>query len=59
MTAAPVILLVDDSRVSRMLCGAIVRERRASPLGPWHRRMMRLVDEVLDESTTPVAARKT
>ena len=28
MTAAPVILLVDDSRVSRMLCGAIVRERR-------------------------------
>lgn len=38
---------------------AIVRERRESPLGPWHRRMMRLVDEVLDESTTPVAARKT
>lgn len=28
---------------------AIVRERREAPLGPWHRQMMRLVDELLDE----------
>ncbi len=27
---------------------AIVRERRDAPLGPWHRQMMRLVDELLD-----------
>lgn len=27
---------------------AIVRERRETPLGPWHRAMMRLVDEVLE-----------
>lgn len=27
---------------------AIVRARRETPLGPWHRAMMRLVDEVLD-----------
>ncbi|MBX7193142.1 MAG: RNA polymerase sigma factor [Sandaracinaceae bacterium] len=26
----------------------VVRERRETPLGPWHRAMMRLVDEVLD-----------
>lgn len=38
---------------------AIVRERRDSPLGPWHRRMMRLVDEVLDESTAPPRPRRT
>lgn len=29
---------------------AIVRERRDTPLGTWHRQMMRLVDEILDES---------
>jgi RNA polymerase sigma-70 factor (ECF subfamily) len=27
----------------------VVRERRDAPLGPWHRQMMRLVDEVLDD----------
>ncbi len=27
---------------------AILRDLRATPLGPWHRRMMRLVDELLD-----------
>jgi RNA polymerase sigma-70 factor (ECF subfamily) len=26
----------------------LVREQREAPLGPWHRKMMRLVDEVLD-----------
>lgn len=30
---------------------AIVRERREEPLGRWHRQMMRLVEEVLDEGT--------
>jgi len=34
-----------DARLS------LVRERREAPLGPWHRQMMRLVDEVLDEGT--------
>lgn len=29
---------------------AILRDLRATPLGPWHRRMMRLVDELLDEA---------
>lgn len=29
---------------------AILRDLRAAPLGPWHRRMMRLVDELLDEA---------
>ncbi len=28
---------------------AIVRERREAPLGPWHRQMMRLVEDVLDD----------
>jgi len=28
---------------------AIVRERREVPLGPWHRQMMRLVEDVLDD----------
>lgn len=28
---------------------AIVRERREVPLGPWHRQMMRLVQDVLDD----------
>ena len=28
---------------------AIVRARRDVPLGPWHRKMMRLVDDVLDD----------
>jgi RNA polymerase sigma-70 factor (ECF subfamily) len=27
----------------------IVRERRDAPLGPWHRQMMRLVEELLDD----------
>jgi RNA polymerase sigma-70 factor (ECF subfamily) len=26
---------------------AILRERREAPMGPWHRQMMSLVDEVL------------
>jgi hypothetical protein len=30
----------------------IVRERRDAPLGPWHRQMMRLVEEVLDDGAT-------
>jgi len=32
----------------------VLRERREAPLGPWHRQMMRLVEDVLDEgpSTT-------
>ena len=29
---------------------AILRDLRATPMGPWHRRMMRLVDELLDEA---------
>jgi len=28
---------------------AIVKERRDAPLGPWHRQMMRIVAEILDE----------
>lgn len=28
---------------------AVVKERREAPLGPWHRQMMRLVAEILDE----------
>lgn len=28
---------------------AIVRDRREAPLGPWHRQMMRLVEDVLDD----------
>lgn len=28
----------------------VVRELRETPLGPWHRKMMRLVDEVLGEA---------
>ncbi len=31
---------------------AVLREKRAAPLGPWHRQMMRLVDEVLDEGVS-------
>ncbi len=27
----------------------VLRERREAPLGPWHRQMMRLVEEVLDD----------
>lgn len=27
----------------------IIRERRDAPLGPWHRQMMRLVEELLDD----------
>lgn len=27
----------------------VVRERREAPLGPWHRQMMRLVEDVLDD----------
>lgn len=29
---------------------AVLRDLRETPLGPWHRRMMRLVDELLDEA---------
>jgi RNA polymerase sigma-70 factor (ECF subfamily) len=29
---------------------AILRERRAAELGPWHRLMMRIVDDILDTS---------
>jgi len=37
----------------------ILRQKREAPLGPWHRRMMRLVDEVLDESpSAPLRARR-
>jgi len=36
---------------------AVVRERRESPLGPWHRQMMRLVGEVLDGSPPPGGSR--
>lgn len=32
---------------------AILRERRDAPLGPWHRQMMRLVDEVLGGGPPP------
>lgn len=32
---------------------AVLRERREAPLNPWHRQMMRLVDEVLDEGVGP------
>jgi len=32
---------------------AIVKERRDAPLGPWHRQMMRLVAEILDEPSPP------
>jgi RNA polymerase sigma-70 factor, ECF subfamily len=28
----------------------VVRERKERPLGPWHRQMMRLIDEVLSEA---------
>lgn len=35
---------------------AIVRERREAPLGPWHRQMMRLVEDVLDDG--PSISRK-
>jgi RNA polymerase sigma-70 factor (ECF subfamily) len=31
---------------------AVLRSKRDAPLGPWHRKMMRLVDEVLDESVS-------
>jgi hypothetical protein len=30
----------------------VLRARRDAPLGPWHRKMMRIVDEVLDESVS-------
>lgn len=36
---------------------AIVRERRETSLGPWHRQMMRLVAEILDESPPSPARR--
>ena len=35
---------------------AIVKAGRDAPLGPWHRQMMRLVAEVLDESPHSPAA---
>lgn len=28
----------------------VLRDRREAPLGPWHRRMMRLVEEILDQT---------
>lgn len=31
----------------------VLRAQREATLGPWHRQMMRLVDEVLDESVAP------
>ena len=36
---------------------AILRERREAPLGPWHRQMMRLVDEVLDSAPSHAATK--
>jgi len=36
---------------------AVVREGRDAPLGPWHRRMMRLVSEVLDGAPAPPRGR--
>ncbi|MFO0556662.1 MAG: RNA polymerase sigma factor [Polyangiales bacterium] len=33
----------------------VLRAKREAPLGPWHRNMMRLVDEVLDESVSPTS----
>jgi RNA polymerase sigma-70 factor (ECF subfamily) len=35
---------------------AILRETRKAALGPWHRRMLRLVDEVLDGGTSSAPA---
>lgn len=35
-----------DRRVGARL--TVVRERREAPLGPWHRKMMQLVEDVLD-----------
>ena len=37
---------------------AIVRERRDVPLGPWHRQMMRLVEDVVDDGSSIVGCRK-
>lgn len=37
---------------------AVVRARRDVPLGPWHRQMMRLVEEVLDEGPSPARDQK-
>lgn len=34
---------------------AVLKQRRDTPLGPWHRQMMRLVSEILDESPTSKA----
>ncbi|MCC6903174.1 MAG: RNA polymerase sigma factor [Polyangiaceae bacterium] len=36
---------------------AIVRERREAPLGRWHRQMMQLVEEVLDEGPVTSSTR--
>lgn len=36
----------------------ILRTHRDASLGPWHRQMMRLVDEVLDDSSVPNASRR-
>ena len=36
----------------------ILRSQREASLGPWHRQMMRLVDEVLDDSNAPPAKRE-
>lgn len=33
----------------------VLRTKRDAPLGPWHRQMMRLVDEALDESVSPTS----
>lgn len=35
----------------------VLRGTREAPLNPWHRRMMRLVDEVLDEAPLPPVSR--
>lgn len=35
---------------------AVVKDRREASLGPWHRQMMSLVAEVLDEATPPPTA---
>ena len=37
----------------------VVRSQRDTPLGPWHRQMMRLVDEVLDEGHTTAPTKPT
>lgn len=35
----------------------LVRERREAPLGPWHRQMMRLVEDVLDDGPSVARGR--